>query len=142
MRRQKTQRPPGKAAVSSGGDCYAVPCLQRRRDEVPVVREGRLGGFGVAVRVDAGAGVVGLGELHVARREVDVGQRAVDVELLVRRTRGGNVGLDGRELDVRQRAVDIQLFVRLADFEGGGGEGYSAEAKGGDKAFHGVSFQV
>src|SRR5262245_22663608 len=116
--------------------------LQRRRDEVPVVREGRHGGFGVAVRIDARAGVVGLGKLHVARGEVDVGQRAVDVQLLVRRARGGDVGLDGREFDVRKRAVDIQLLVGFADFKGGSGEGYCTEAKSGDEAFHGVSFQV
>src|SRR5262245_47523298 len=117
--------------------------LQRRGDEVPVVREGRLRRtFVAAGGVRAGAGVCGLGELHVVRAEVDVGQRAVDVQLLVRCARSGDVGLDGREFDVRKRAVDIQLLVGLADFKRGSGEGYCTEAKGGDEAFHGVSFQV
>jgi hypothetical protein len=30
-----------------------------------------------------------------------------------------------RELDVRQRAVEVELFERFADFEGGGGEGWA-----------------
>ena len=65
----------------------------------------------------------------------------VAFELLEGRTRGGDVLLHGRELDVRQRTVNVELLVGLADFDGGAGEGYCAEAQSGDEAFHGVSFQ-
>ena len=49
-----------------------------------------------------------------------------------------DVLLHRRELDVRQRAVEIELFERFADFERRGGKSDTAECNCGDEAFHGV----
>src|SRR3954468_13803321 len=128
LSRTETKRPPGKAAANSCASswvhCSTATCLQPGRDEILVVRPGGRS-LDVAVGVAAGADVA-LGVLHVARGQV--GQRTIDRELLERRARCGDVFFQRRKLDVRKRAVDVELLERLADFEGGGREGYGTDA--------------
>ena len=93
--------------------------LQGGSDEVPVMRPRRLGGGFAGGRVRPGA-AADFGDLRILDRQVR--QRAIDRELFERRARVGDVRLDGGKLDVGQLAVDVELLVRRADFDGGGGE--------------------
>src|ERR1044071_4498206 len=108
--------------VRASRACCAMN-LQGGSDEVPVMRPRRLGGgfAGGCVRPGAAAD---FGDLRILDRQVR--ERAVERALFERRGRVGDVRLDGGKLDVGQLAVDVELLVRRADFDGGGGESNGA----------------